>query len=108
LVILVLTVTPVNVSDPLSLTTLFRSKQFLIVLLAASLSAVLSIWGYKQFEQQQSAAQTVVAPAFQVTGQIESQLEALYRSRLRSDRKSTRLNSSHVKISYAVFCVKKE
>src|SRR5690606_33792087 len=24
------------------------------------------------------------------------------------DRKSTRLNSSHVKISYAVFCVKKE
>src|SRR5690606_41475173 len=24
-----------------------------------------------------------------------------------SDRKSTRLNSSHVKISYAVFCVKK-
>src|SRR5436309_9927222 len=26
----------------------------------------------------------------------------------RSDRKSTRLNSSHVKISYAVFCVKKQ
>src|SRR5690606_42158970 len=25
----------------------------------------------------------------------------------RSDRKSTRLNSSHVKISYAVFCLKK-
>src|SRR5690606_42143512 len=26
----------------------------------------------------------------------------------RRDRKSTRLNSSHVKISYAVFCVKKK
>src|SRR5690606_41326692 len=26
----------------------------------------------------------------------------------RIDRKSTRLNSSHVKISYAVFCLKKE
>src|SRR5690606_40873929 len=26
--------------------------------------------------------------------------------RLRQDRKSTRLNSSHVKISYAVFCLK--
>src|SRR5690606_14397014 len=26
---------------------------------------------------------------------------------LRGDRKSTRLNSSHVKISYAVFCLKK-
>src|SRR5690606_41822018 len=28
--------------------------------------------------------------------------------RLRVDRKSTRLNSSHVKISYAVFCLKKK
>src|SRR5690606_41453061 len=27
---------------------------------------------------------------------------------LESDRKSTRLNSSHVKISYAVFCLKKK
>src|SRR5690606_41881233 len=27
---------------------------------------------------------------------------------LPSDRKSTRLNSSHVKISYAVFCLKKK
>src|SRR5207302_8706377 len=29
-------------------------------------------------------------------------------ARLDSDRKSTRLNSSHVKISYAVFCLKKK
>src|SRR5690606_40320780 len=28
--------------------------------------------------------------------------------RCRLDRKSTRLNSSHVKISYAVFCLKKK
>src|SRR5690606_41441295 len=28
--------------------------------------------------------------------------------RARADRKSTRLNSSHVKISYAVFCLKKK
>src|SRR5690606_41749482 len=28
--------------------------------------------------------------------------------RPRQDRKSTRLNSSHVKISYAVFCLKKK
>src|SRR5690606_41857742 len=28
--------------------------------------------------------------------------------RSRGDRKSTRLNSSHVKISYAVFCLKKK
>src|SRR5687768_17756613 len=30
------------------------------------------------------------------------------RARLRSDRKSTRLNSSHGYISYAVFCLKKK
>src|SRR5438067_6057097 len=29
-------------------------------------------------------------------------------SRSQSDRKSTRLNSSHVSISYAVFCLKKK
>src|SRR5204862_4906495 len=30
------------------------------------------------------------------------------RRRLRPDRKSTRLNSSHVETSYAVFCLKKK
>src|SRR5690606_41529453 len=29
-------------------------------------------------------------------------------TRAQADRKSTRLNSSHVKISYAVFCMKKQ
>src|SRR5256885_6878670 len=29
-------------------------------------------------------------------------------SRIRADRKSTRLNSSHLVISYAVFCLKKK
>src|SRR5690606_39866504 len=33
---------------------------------------------------------------------------ALFETGLRGDRKSTRLNSSHVKISYAVFCLKKK
>src|SRR5207249_10812757 len=35
---------------------------------------------------------------------------ALYRERAKAskDRKSTRLNSSHVSISYAVFCLKKK
>src|SRR3989442_9955724 len=35
--------------------------------------------------------------------------EAFHRSAISSpDRKSTRLNSSHVRISYAVFCLKKK
>src|SRR5207249_10929060 len=34
--------------------------------------------------------------------------ESLFRHRQCRDRKSTRLNSSHVSISYAVFCLKKK
>src|SRR2546430_7827321 len=33
---------------------------------------------------------------------------AVFQSGLRPDRKSTRLNSSHSQISYAVFCLKKK
>src|SRR5690554_7210099 len=39
------------------------------------------------------------------TGQRES---VQRRGGVREDRKSTRLNSSHVRISYAVFCLKKK
>src|SRR5690606_42076102 len=34
--------------------------------------------------------------------------QQLHRALRRADRKSTRLNSSHVKSSYAVFCLKKK
>src|SRR3712207_8725917 len=39
------------------------------------------------------------------TGEAAARLE---HSSLRADRKSTRLNSSHANISYAVFCLKKK
>src|SRR5690606_40239206 len=35
-------------------------------------------------------------------------LDPHQRAQMREDRKSTRLNSSHVKTSYAVFCLKKK
>src|SRR3712207_9000345 len=37
-----------------------------------------------------------------------SQSDADIRARVNEDRKSTRLNSSHANISYAVFCLKKK
>src|SRR5690349_24800337 len=40
-------------------------------------------------------------PGGQVAGRSRQHLDA-------ADRKSTRLNSSHVEISYAVFCLKKK
>src|SRR5439155_17763956 len=39
---------------------------------------------------------------------LTPQPPAVIAGRLRRDRKSTRLNSSHVAISYAVFCLKKK
>src|SRR2546427_4508841 len=47
------------------------------------------------------------APVSQPRGQCRLQLLARAR-RPDSDRKSTRLNSSHSQISYAVFCLKKK
>src|SRR5690606_41442224 len=46
-----------------------------------------------------------------VAAQLPEQFEDLlddHRGKTLRDRKSTRLNSSHVKISYAVFCLKKK
>src|SRR5690625_6818439 len=39
---------------------------------------------------------------------LMSDLVSIVRTNERLDRKSTRLNSSHVAISYAVFCLKKK
>src|SRR5688500_20335669 len=43
-------------------------------------------------------------------GRFSEELRALYQMPVREqvDRKSTRLNSSHLVISYAVFCLKKK
>src|SRR5437868_12676082 len=46
-----------------------------------------------------------VAPVYSRTGSVRNGEMFTERSR---DRKSTRLNSSHVSISYAVFCLKKQ
>src|SRR5436309_11715941 len=46
-------------------------------------------------------------PSF-VRGDLGGEKCVGQRGRRRGDRKSTRLNSSHVKISYAVFCLKKK
>src|SRR5690606_40912532 len=48
-----------------------------------------------------SVGKTVQGPAVLPDDRMRVQADAL-------DRKSTRLNSSHVKISYAVFCLKKK
>src|SRR3989442_2314860 len=46
--------------------------------------------------------------AVQGTGPIEDGDDGVVKYSSAQDRKSTRLNSSHVRISYAVFCLKKK
>src|SRR5690606_41443239 len=92
----------------LSYTTLFRSPYRArgsgsISLLFFEISADFDItWG---------DAQDTSLPPIPVIPLLKAELEkpANWRALLppEKDRKSTRLNSSHVKISYAVFCLKK-
>src|SRR5690606_39349873 len=65
-------------------TTLFRSRHFALV-------------------------RRILRHQFSVVGREVVEVVAVGRpARHDQDRKSTRLNSSHVKISYAVFCLKKK
>src|SRR3712207_8271972 len=52
---------------------------------------------------QRSAVRTARASAA-----LQREMRALQMRQERLDRKSTRLNSSHANISYAVFCLKKK
>src|SRR5690606_41388784 len=49
-----------------------------------------------------------LAAAGRTTRRADAATPAPAPARTRADRKSTRLNSSHVTISYAVFCLKKK
>src|SRR5436305_8126666 len=73
-------------------TTLFRSKG--------------NVWGANQRITLQEAIRCgTVNGAYAA---FEEDLKGSIQIFLEGDRKSTRLNSSHVRISYAVFCLKKK
>src|SRR5690349_23799467 len=85
-------------------TTLFRSglTEFFQRVLAHSLQQPVSRWATCSFGHDQG-----------LVNQQGEQVEDLEASHVaaagdRLDRKSTRLNSSHVETSYAVFCLKKK
>src|SRR5690606_40599347 len=89
-------------------TTLFRSQQSRISKVAKcrtkilvnnnlrTVSATIALTGYGQEQHRQAALEAGFDQHFIKPMDFE-----------KLDRKSTRLNSSHVKISYAVFCLKK-
>src|SRR5690242_21215317 len=63
---------------------------------------------YSQFEVQRGLPVQLLVKYFEQVGdnwQLAPELRSMVHFR---DRKSTRLNSSHMSISYAVFCLKKK
>src|SRR3712207_8514849 len=72
-------------------TTLFRSSQQIAHVLAHAASLCVSAGGCDA-----------------VRGLVGLEQRRLATERRKEDRKSTRLNSSHANISYAVFCLKKK
>src|SRR5258707_9578765 len=80
-------------------TTLFRSRRG-ERLLCQSIEVHRRIFGDTHTEV--AASLTSLASHYEALSKFD-RAEAMYR-----DRKSTRLNSSHANISYAVFCLKKK
>src|SRR2546421_2548344 len=81
-------------------TTLFRSVYFRILNEQSQLA--------DQVNAASSASQDDITTPGHMPGVVISSWEADEAALTWSDRKSTRLNSSHDQISYAVFCLKKK
>src|SRR2546430_7653720 len=85
-------------------TTLFRSRREDLCQEATEILRFLQMAPPSDQVQVQDATHS--SPVFQhQTVQMQALLDALEKE---LDRKSTRLNSSHSQISYAVFCLKKK
>src|SRR5438045_7934348 len=79
-------------------TTLFRSNDLLLLFQASSsLLKKITIAEFHLITGAVTSVGLTMPTGFHITG-----------SPVTSDRKSTRLNSSHLGISYAVFCLKKK
>src|SRR5699024_11325540 len=83
-------------------TTLFRSKYKKLINIRYELEQNLHILKRFKYEIDENYFENVKDGIIRL-----SEFEPV-RPKLDKDRKSTRLNSSHVSISYAVFCLKKK
>src|SRR5690242_21078470 len=81
-------------------TTLFRSEQLQRHLLGETALVQLQV----RADDDDGAARVVHA----LSEQVLTEAAFLALEHIGEDRKSTRLNSSHMSISYAVFCLKKK
>src|SRR5207253_10034242 len=84
-------------------TTLFRSLVMMVIIL---LAVDRKIVGYCFLGF--AIGESLGASALRIAGGIFTKIADIGSDLMKIDRKSTRLNSSHVAISYAVFCLKKK
>src|SRR5690606_41956993 len=96
---LVLPLRPAPFSTLFPYTTLFRS------LLA--LSIIQKTETEDSFYMHKDAEEKILKVVFNSASEIQTELKNIFNKVIEKDRKSTRLNSSHVKSSYAGFCLKK-
>src|SRR5256885_9088456 len=82
-------------------TTLFRSLRYLLTLVTDDWPSMLARLRHYRDLRARSPELTRAIAGWHVEGPFLSPRRGL-------DRKSTRLNSSHLVISYAVFCLKKQ
>src|SRR5699024_12730575 len=93
---------PLSLHDalPISLTAVFAGitepLEFIFIFIAPFLFLIHAVLG---------ATMVTIMHAFGLVGNLGGGLIKIAATK---DRKSTRLNSSHVSISYAVFCLKKK
>src|SRR5690606_42105549 len=89
-------------------TTLFRSRPVLVVVFVTLMINVLKIFDLVFVIPPDPSDATVIAYDMWAVSFGGGRDHGLGSALAMLDRKSTRLNSSHVKISYAVFCLKKK
>src|SRR5690554_7327498 len=83
-------------------TTLFRSEELYKELLGVSSHELYHTWNVKSIRPEEMVPYDFKQENYSELGYIAEGVTTYI------DRKSTRLNSSHVRISYAVFCLKKK
>src|SRR5690606_29677079 len=88
----------------------FRWKLALPILLLAILLMLMAVLAIRGIDQLVEASTQLTKRSLPAVSLLLNADRDLYQAFIaeRRDRKSTRLNSSHVKISYAVFCLKKK
>src|SRR5690606_40527811 len=100
--LLLLMMRPPTTSTLFPYTTLFRSVKAILTIILSAVAALINN-AATEGGGAVISEQTLKSWGLQLIVSI-----TMYAGLYKPDRKSTRLNSSHVKISYAVFCLKKK